>query len=68
MTDRFTFRMADPTGARFAPRVVAGLIGQVAWFNLPDQPRAGRVKVIAAELVDDGAAVMLTVQFIGAGE
>jgi hypothetical protein len=61
---RFDIRWNAPAGTEFATTLPAGMVGQEVPVVVGDATHPGRV--VAAEVLDDGAAVLLTVEVDGA--
>ena len=55
---RFQVRQPAGDGTRFAPTAWDGQVGKVVPFRVGD--REDQVKLVAASVVEDGAAVLLT--------
>jgi len=66
MAAAFQFRYTDPEGARFAEHAWDHVIGMVARLREaeggPVRAELGEVRLIAAEVIEDGAAVLLTLE------
>lgn len=68
MAAAFQFRYTDPEGARFAEHSWDHVIGMVVPARLreaeggPVRAELGEVRLIAAEVIEDGAAVLLTLE------
>jgi hypothetical protein len=65
---KLQFRHRDPNGARYTAAAARSLIGQTPRFNVrqsddgPILADLGTAVVTSAEVVDDGAAVLITIE------